>query len=101
MHGRLSMFAFVVYVALDLSSPFIPGAFNFNPEECVEAMHREQRQQVSVDSVPQTQRLRERLHETHRVVRRVPAFAARADRRARAPVAHVSAPPPSSPSEDH
>ena len=40
MHGRLSFLAFVVYVALDLSNPFIAGAFNFNPDECVEGLHR-------------------------------------------------------------
>jgi hypothetical protein len=31
---------FVMYVALDLSSPFVPGAFNFNPDESVEAVSR-------------------------------------------------------------
>lgn len=31
---------FTMYVSLDLSSPFVPGAFNFNPDECVEGIHR-------------------------------------------------------------
>lgn len=34
------MFAFLVYVTIDLSNPFVPGAFNFNPDECVEGTHR-------------------------------------------------------------
>ena len=37
MHTRLGFVAFVFYVALDLSNPFVAGAFNFNPDECVEA----------------------------------------------------------------
>jgi hypothetical protein len=32
--------AFLLYVAIDLSNPFVPGAFNFNPDECVEGLHR-------------------------------------------------------------
>ena len=100
MRGRLTMFAFVVYVALDLSNPFIPGAFNFNPEECVEAAHREHQQQAGVHSVPRARPLAERLDDTHRVLRRAPAPAPRADRRAPAPVARVGSPPASA-SEDH
>ena len=34
------MLAFVIYVTLDLSSPFVPGAFNFDPDECVDGIHR-------------------------------------------------------------
>jgi hypothetical protein len=40
MIRRRGMLAFVVYIALDLSSPFVPGAFNFNPDECVDGIHR-------------------------------------------------------------
>jgi hypothetical protein len=103
MGARLPMLAFVVYVTLDLSNPFIPGAFNFNPEECVEAAHREQQQQASVDSGPQMQRLLQQFDETHSVARRAPAPDPRVDWRAPVPVAHVAAPPSSSPSpsEDH
>jgi hypothetical protein len=32
--------ALLAYVTLDLSSPFIPGSFNFDPDECVEGIHR-------------------------------------------------------------
>lgn len=32
--------AFLMYLTLDLSSPFVPGAFNFDPDECVEGTHR-------------------------------------------------------------
>ena len=30
------LFAFLMYLTLDLSNPFVAGAFNFNPDECVE-----------------------------------------------------------------
>jgi hypothetical protein len=30
----------VVYVGLDLANPLMPGALNFNPDECVEALQR-------------------------------------------------------------
>jgi hypothetical protein len=40
MNRRRMMLAFLIYVTLDLSSPFVPGAFNFNPDECVEGIHR-------------------------------------------------------------
>ena len=32
--------AFLTYLTLDLSSPFVAGAFTFNPDECVEGIHR-------------------------------------------------------------
>jgi hypothetical protein len=34
------LLAFLTYLTLDLSSPFVAGAFNFNPDECVEGIHR-------------------------------------------------------------
>lgn len=34
------MLAFLMYLTLDFSSPFVAGAFNFNPDECVEGIHR-------------------------------------------------------------
>ena len=40
MNRRRKMLAFVIYITLDLSSPFVPGAFNFNPDECVDGLHR-------------------------------------------------------------
>jgi len=40
MNRRGLMLGFLFYVTLDLSSPFVPGAFNFNPDECVEGIHR-------------------------------------------------------------
>jgi hypothetical protein len=39
MRRRVGFLAFLIYVSLDLSNPLMAGAFNFNPEECVEAMH--------------------------------------------------------------
>ena len=40
MNRRRLMLAFLVYVTIDLSNPFVPGAFNFNPDDCVESIHR-------------------------------------------------------------
>ena len=34
---RLTL-AVLLYVTLDMSSPFVAGAFTFNPDECVEAV---------------------------------------------------------------
>jgi hypothetical protein len=33
MSGRLPGWALLVYLAIDLSNPFVPGAFRFTPEE--------------------------------------------------------------------
>ena len=104
MRGRLTIFAFLLYVTLDLSNPFHPGAFNFNPEECVEVAHRQQQQHASIDAVSEAQR--QRADTTERVVLRAPAPAPRADWRVPVPVAHAapagsSSSSPSSPTEDH
>lgn len=102
MHGRLSFIAFVMYVTLDLSNPFVAGAFNFNPDECVEATQREQQADAAADSATRiAQRVRQEQAETQRVVRRVPAPDARRDWRSPAPVAHAVASLPPSPTEDH
>ena len=37
MRRRLPAVAFILYVALDLSNPLMPGAFNFNPDTSVDA----------------------------------------------------------------
>ncbi len=37
MRRRLPAVAFVLYVALDLSNPLMPGAFDFNPDKSVDA----------------------------------------------------------------
>jgi hypothetical protein len=39
--ARRLILLLTVYVSLDLSSPFIPGAFNFNPDESVDGVHRQ------------------------------------------------------------
>ena len=36
---RLTLFV-LLYVSLDLSSPFIPGAFSFNPDESTDGVQR-------------------------------------------------------------
>jgi hypothetical protein len=38
MKARRTVLAFLLYVSLDLGSPFIPGAFSFDPDECVEGV---------------------------------------------------------------
>src|SRR5206468_2407251 len=40
MTRRRLMLAFLLYLTLDLTNPFVAGAFNFNPDECVEGIHR-------------------------------------------------------------
>ncbi|HEU5305653.1 MAG TPA: hypothetical protein VFU40_13465 [Gemmatimonadales bacterium] len=40
MSRRTWTLLLLVYVSLDLSSPFVPGAFNFDPDDCVEGLHR-------------------------------------------------------------
>jgi hypothetical protein len=37
---RRMIMALLVYITLDLSSPFVPGSFNFDPDQCVEGIHR-------------------------------------------------------------
>ena len=43
MTARSLTLLFLLYVSLDLSNPFMPGAFNFDPDESVDgvARHRE------------------------------------------------------------
>jgi hypothetical protein len=103
MHRRLWFLAFVTYVALDLSSPFIAGAFNFNPDECVEAAHREQQvDAASSDAArPAAERVDHRQVETHAVVRSLPAPAWHARWRFPSPLAHASASSAPSRTEDH
>jgi hypothetical protein len=36
VRGRSLTLLILLYVALDLSSPFVPGVFNFNPDESLE-----------------------------------------------------------------
>ena len=35
---RLFLFAFIVYVVLDLGCPLVPGAFSFDPDDSVDAV---------------------------------------------------------------
>ena len=102
MHSRLGFVAFVIYVTLDLSNPFVAGAFNFNPDECVEATQRDQRADAVADRAMQTaQSARQQQAETRRIAARAPTPTPRTDWRSPAPVAHVAAASPPSPTEDH
>ena len=40
MPWRCLTLVVLTYVSLDLSSPFIPGAFNFDPDDCVEGIRQ-------------------------------------------------------------
>jgi hypothetical protein len=40
MSRRHLLLALLTYVVLDLSNPFVPGAFAFDPDECVEGITR-------------------------------------------------------------
>ena len=58
MTRRRMMLAFLMYITLDLSSPFVPGAFNFDPDECVEGIHRASSPEERADaSAPPTRTL--------------------------------------------
>ena len=39
MNRRRFLIGFLLYLTADLSTPFVAGAFNFNPDECVEGLH--------------------------------------------------------------
>ena len=52
MTRRRMMLTFLMYVTLDLSNPFVPGAFNFDPDKCVEGIHRASSPQERADVSP-------------------------------------------------
>jgi hypothetical protein len=63
MRWRLHLLLFIAYLALDLGSPFIPGAFVFNADQCVELAHGERQRDAAraerradgaLDAAPQT-----------------------------------------------
>ena len=103
MLSRLPVLAFVMYLTLDLSSPFVPGAFTFDPDECVEAAQREQPRAVTAETMPpSTPHVLRLAGVTRPAVRPAPAPDPRTQWRSAAPVAHTAPPAaPSSPTEDH
>jgi hypothetical protein len=48
MPTRSLVLAIAMYVALDLTNPFIPGAFHFDPEESVEGISTERSWKAAV-----------------------------------------------------
>ena len=58
MNRRRLMLVFLVYVTIDLSDPFVPGAFAFNPDECVEGIHRTSSSPQYADASPLSVRAR-------------------------------------------
>ena len=53
MKRRHMTMAILLYVTLDLSSPFVPGAFNFDPDECVEGIQRASSpQELALSTIP-------------------------------------------------
>lgn len=102
MRGRLSFLAFLFYLTLDLSNPFVAGAFNFDPDECVEAAQRQQRADAATNAPTHVgQPVRPHRTDLQPVVRRTPAPDSRNGWRSPAPVAHALAAPSLSPTEDH
>jgi len=102
MHRHLTLLAFVLYLALDLSNPFVAGAFNFDPDECVEAAQREQRTRVTVDdAIPSLQLLGTQQVKVPRIVRHTAAPVMRPEWRASSVVVHAVPSSSPSPTEDH
>ena len=62
MRRRLPLLAFILYVTLDLSNPFVPGAFTFNPDECVESVQFEREREARAADTSRTD-LRAAAHE--------------------------------------
>jgi hypothetical protein len=44
MRARHLTLLFLLYVVLDLSNPFVPGAFNFDPDDSVDGVSRSREQ---------------------------------------------------------
>ena len=103
MQCRIGFLAFVMYVTLDLSNPFIAGAFNFSPDECVEATQRHERAGAVADrAILTAERVRQpRPAERQRGIARAAMRTARTDWRSPTPVAHVERAAPPSLTEDH
>jgi hypothetical protein len=105
MPSRLSTIAFVIYVGLDLANPFIPGAFAFNPDECVEAVHCHGSRAPA--AIPSANDSKPALTQASalRLARRTVREAGLRDQRSEPSqplvIAHGGPPPPPSPSEDH
>jgi hypothetical protein len=99
MSTRPLVLAIALYVALDLTNPFMPGAFHFDPEESVEGISTERSWKAAVTlAAPVVPRVG-REHPS-------PASPHRRDPRARhrsvePGPAHVRTPEPPPLSEDH
>ncbi len=51
MRRRLMLLLFFAWVAVDLASPFVPGAFSFEPAECVAGVSGPRARPVGVDAI--------------------------------------------------
>jgi hypothetical protein len=59
MRVRPLILVVTIYMGLDLTNPFMPGAFIFDPEQSVEGVHGEQgRQQFLAMATPATPRVK-------------------------------------------
>jgi hypothetical protein len=52
MVRRQLILAFLLYLTLDLTNPFVAGAFRFNPDECVDGIHRASSSHQRTDAFP-------------------------------------------------
>ncbi len=98
MRARRLILVIAIYVGLDLTNPFMPGAFTFDPEQSVEGVHGERGgQQLVAPGTPAAPRV-----QTDRTLAppRRPAPAARKWFAGLRP-AHVPVSDPPPRSEDH
>jgi hypothetical protein len=99
MPARPLIVAIAIYVSLDLSNPFMPGAFIFDPEQSVEGLHGERgREQIITVAPPVAPRV-ETDEAPARSARRPAPMARRWLAEPRP--AHVPAGEPPPPSDDH
>jgi hypothetical protein len=98
MRARRLILMIAVYVSLDLTNPFMPGAFIFDPEQSVEGVHGERgRVPLVVLATPAPPRV---ATEGSEPARRRPAPTAR-KWFAEPPTAHVPASDPPPLADDH
>ena len=100
MPSRPLILAIAVYVALDLSNPFMPGAFLFDAEESVEGVHAERSRPHLIAAGGSAPAPRVQTDDVVAQPPRPPAPMGR--RRFDAPrAAHIPAADPPPPTDDH
>lgn len=97
--GRFLVGLLLAYVALDLGSPVIPGAFSFDPDDCVDGFRGDRTRATGLEATPLAARTPQRgddVRPSPRAERpRMPAVAG-SRRMAPLPRADLAGAPPSS-----